>query len=70
MYLQENLTEEQTLMLDTCRSFVNSEVIPFVRDNWQQEWNMEPAERLPAGILSKAHVIFSSGKARLLLLHH
>ncbi len=31
------LTEEQILMRDTCRAFVDSEVTPFIRDNWQRE---------------------------------
>ena len=57
MYLQEKLTEEQVLMLDTCQSFVNEEVIPFIRNHWKQEWNMEPGERLPARILERAHEI-------------
>ncbi len=57
MYLHGKLTEEQILMLDTCQSFVNEEVMPFIRDHWQQEWNMEPGERLPDRILEKAHEI-------------
>lgn len=48
------LTEEQSLMRDTCRNFVDQEVIPFMRDNWQREWVMDPAERLPARILEVA----------------
>lgn len=51
------LTEEQVLMRETCRAFVDAEVIPFMRDNWQREWLMEPDDRLPARILEKASEI-------------
>ena len=27
------LTQEQVMMRDTCRAFVDNEVIPFIRDN-------------------------------------
>lgn len=51
------LTQEQIMMRDTCRAFVDNEVIPFIRDNWQREWQMEPEDRLPARILEKANEI-------------
>ena len=51
------LTQEQILMRDTCRAFVDNEVIPFIRDNWQREWQMDPEDRLPARILQKANEI-------------
>ncbi len=51
------LTEEQILMRDTCRAFVDNEVTPFIRDNWQREWQMDPEDRLPARILEKANEI-------------
>jgi alkylation response protein AidB-like acyl-CoA dehydrogenase len=48
------LTEEQQLMLNTCRSYVDSAVIPFLRQNWQREWLMDPDARLPVEILEGA----------------
>ena len=53
----DGLTQEQVLMRDTCRAFVDKEVIPFIRDNWQREWQMDPEDRLPARILEKANEI-------------
>jgi alkylation response protein AidB-like acyl-CoA dehydrogenase len=53
----DGLTQEQVLMRDTCRAFVDNEVIPFIRDNWQREWQMDPEDRLPARILEKANEI-------------
>ena len=34
-----NLSEEQTLMRQSCRAFVDDVVIPFIRHNWQREWS-------------------------------
>src|SRR5574338_526753 len=48
------LTEEQRMMRDTCRAFVNEHVIPFIRQHWQREWIMTPEERLPRKILEVA----------------
>ncbi len=48
------LTEEQVLMLDTCRSYVDKVVIPFLRQNWEREWLMDPGARLPPEILEGA----------------
>ena len=53
----DELTQEQVLMRDTCRAFVDNVVIPFIRDNWQHEWQMQPEDRLPARILQKANEI-------------
>lgn len=44
-------TEEQKLMQESCRRFVDDVVLPFIRDNWQREWDMSPGERLPREIL-------------------
>ena len=58
MYLDDRgLTEEQRMMRDACRAFVNEHVIPFIRQNWQREWVMTPEERLPRGILEVASEI-------------
>lgn len=51
------LTEEQRLMRQTCRDFVDEVVLPFIRDNWQREWVMEPEARLPNEVLEKAEEV-------------
>ena len=52
-----DLTNEQILMRDVCRKFVNEEVTPFIIKNWVQEWSMSPDGRLPKSILEKADQI-------------
>ena len=56
MNLQE-LSEEQRMMRQTCRDFVDDVVVPFMRANWQREWLMEPEKRLPREILEGADAI-------------
>ncbi|MCK9907882.1 acyl-CoA dehydrogenase family protein [Microbacteriaceae bacterium K1510] len=51
------LSEEQMLMRQSCRQFVDDVVLPFVRENWQHEWSMNPEGRLPARILDEAEKI-------------
>ena len=51
------LSEEQNLMRASCRAFVDDAVIPFIRANWQREWQMEPEDRLPKSILEGADTI-------------
>jgi alkylation response protein AidB-like acyl-CoA dehydrogenase len=53
----DGLSEEQRLMRQSCRAFVDDMVIPFVRQNWQREWIMVPEERLPPEILKGADAI-------------
>jgi alkylation response protein AidB-like acyl-CoA dehydrogenase len=48
------LSEEQRLMRQSCRGFVDDVVLPFIRENWQREWSMVPEDRLPASILVEA----------------
>jgi alkylation response protein AidB-like acyl-CoA dehydrogenase len=48
------LSEEQAMMRQSCRDFVDDVVIPFIRRNWQREWDMRPAERLPPSVLEGA----------------
>src|SRR5882762_1292413 len=48
------LSEEQRLMRQSCRDFVDDVVIPFIRGNWRREWSMVPEERLPPEILAGA----------------
>jgi alkylation response protein AidB-like acyl-CoA dehydrogenase len=49
-----HLTEDQRLMRESCRNFVDEVVIPFIRGNWQREWDMTPEDRLPREILEEA----------------
>jgi acyl-CoA dehydrogenase len=51
------LSDETRMMKDVTRKFSNEHVIPFVRQNWKAEWNMNPDERLPRKILEKANEI-------------
>ncbi len=51
------LTEEQRMMRDACRAFVNDHVTPFIRQSWQREWTMTPEDRLPRKILEVADEI-------------
>jgi alkylation response protein AidB-like acyl-CoA dehydrogenase len=48
------LSEEQRLMRESCRAFVDDVVTPFIRKNWQREWDMTPENRLPREILEGA----------------
>ncbi len=48
------LSEEQRLMRQTCRDFVDEVVTPFIRSSWQREWDMNPDARLPPEILAGA----------------
>jgi alkylation response protein AidB-like acyl-CoA dehydrogenase len=52
-----DLSEEQRLMRQSCRHFVDDVVIPFIRGNWQREWTMTPEDRLPKAILEGAEKI-------------
>ena len=51
---ERGFSEEQRLMRDSCRAFVDGVVVPFIRDNWQREWDMSPGQRLPPEILQAA----------------
>ena len=51
------LSEEQRLMRQSCRDFVDDVVIPFIRANWQREWVMTPENRLPNDILEGAEKV-------------
>ena len=53
----QGLSEEQAMMRQSCRDFVDKVVIPFVRRNWQREWDMRPEERLPHEILEGAEAV-------------
>jgi alkylation response protein AidB-like acyl-CoA dehydrogenase len=51
------LSEEQRLMRQSCRDFVDEVITPFIRSNWQREWDMNPRTRLPPEILERAEEI-------------
>ena len=51
------LSEEQRIMRQSCRDFVDDVVIPFIRGNWQREWDMRPEARLPPEILEGAQKV-------------
>jgi len=48
------LSDEQRMMQESCRSFVNKVVLPFIRKDWAREWDMTPGNRLPPEILQGA----------------
>ena len=51
------LSEEQRMMRQSCRDFVDDVVLPFIKQNWQKEWSMVPEDRLPLSILEGAEKI-------------
>jgi hypothetical protein len=51
------LSEEQRMMRQSCHDFVDDVVLPFVKQNWQREWSMDPQGRLPASILEGAEKV-------------
>src|SRR5919198_2154936 len=52
--IDRGLTEEQRMMRESCRAFVDDFVTPFIRKEWQREWLMDPDARLPRAILEQA----------------
>jgi alkylation response protein AidB-like acyl-CoA dehydrogenase len=55
--IERGLTEEQRMMRDTIRAFIDGEVTPFMRKNWQLEWDMRPENRPSVELLQGAHKI-------------
>jgi alkylation response protein AidB-like acyl-CoA dehydrogenase len=51
------LSEEQRLMRQSCRQFVDDVVIPFIRKDWRREWLMTPEDRLAPEILAGAEAV-------------
>jgi alkylation response protein AidB-like acyl-CoA dehydrogenase len=45
------------MMRNTIRAFVDREVTPFIRKNWQLEWDMKPENRPSRELLEAAHKI-------------
>lgn len=52
--IDRGLSEEQRMMRESCRAFVDDFVSPFIRREWQREWRMDPEDRLPRSILEAA----------------
>jgi alkylation response protein AidB-like acyl-CoA dehydrogenase len=52
--IERGLSEEQKMMRQSCRAFVDDFVTPFIRKHWQREWSMQPDDRLPRSILEQA----------------
>src|SRR5262245_48348337 len=57
MAADRGLSEEQRIMRQSCRGFVDDVVLPFIKQNWQREWSMVPEDRLPPKILEEAEKI-------------
>src|SRR5438477_2586650 len=53
-FIERGLSEEQKMMRESCRAFVDDFVTPFIRQNWQREWLMAPEDRLPKELLEQA----------------
>jgi alkylation response protein AidB-like acyl-CoA dehydrogenase len=51
------LSEEQRMMRQSCRDFVDDVVLPFIKANWQREWSMIPEDRLPPSVLEGAEKV-------------
>jgi alkylation response protein AidB-like acyl-CoA dehydrogenase len=51
------LSEDQRMMRQSCRDFVDDIVLPFIKQNWRQEWSMTPEDRLPPSILEGAEKV-------------
>ena len=48
------LSDEQRLMRETCRRYVDNVVVPFLREDRLREWEMNPAKRLAPRLLEEA----------------
>ena len=48
------LSDEQKMMQQSCRNYVDKVVLPFIKQNWKREWDMAPENRLPPEILQGA----------------
>ena len=55
--IDRGLSEEQRMMRDTIRAFVDDFVTPFIRKNWEKEWDMKPENRPSRELLEAAQKI-------------
>jgi hypothetical protein len=51
------LSDEQQMMQQSCRSYVDKVILPFIKRDWKREWDMTPRNRLPAEILDGAEAL-------------
>ncbi|HUW78845.1 MAG TPA: acyl-CoA dehydrogenase family protein [Candidatus Nanopelagicaceae bacterium] len=51
------LSPDQRLMRDTCRSYCDDVVIPWIKSDRTREWNFDPEQRLAPAILEQADKI-------------
>ena len=54
LFQDHYLTDEQRMMRDTCRQYVDKVVIPWIAEDRTREWHFDPAQRLMPDILTKA----------------
>jgi len=52
--MKHALSDEQKMMQQSCRNYVDKVVLPFIKQNWKREWDMAPENRLPPEILQGA----------------
>jgi alkylation response protein AidB-like acyl-CoA dehydrogenase len=57
LMIERALTAEQRMMREAIRAFVDEQVTPFIRSNWQLEWDMKPENRPTVELLVGAHKI-------------
>src|SRR5580704_9198755 len=57
LHMKYTLSDEQKMMRESCRSYVDKVVLPFIRKNWTREWDMKPENRLPPEILEGAEAV-------------
>jgi len=57
LFADHYLSDEQRLMRDTCRTYVDEVVIPWIAADRWREWHADPAQRLMPHILEKADEI-------------
>lgn len=51
------LSDEQKMMQQSCRNYVDKVVLPFIKADWKREWDMAPGNRLPPEILEGAEEV-------------
>ncbi len=53
----QDLSDEQRMIQESCRRFVDDVILPFIKSDWRREWSMTPEDRLPPEILQGADAI-------------
>jgi alkylation response protein AidB-like acyl-CoA dehydrogenase len=52
--MKYELSDEERMMQQSCRNYVDKVVLPFIKSDWKREWDMTPGNRLPPEILQGA----------------